>query len=450
MLKRFMTWLLRQFQRAIGFLTGRQKSSRTAEQVQPLGAIASRLKPEIIADADSSVALRVQTISPEERQRLQSIDAQRLENSSVVINTAAGTVVNFDLLEPDTHQRLDATPVALPDGLPTSHGFSVEISELISAQSSHLSASQPALKESALDRLSTVDSKSAVDEQLPEIHDLLPAVEPQEADEVQPPESLQQSLPKPVLIESAPISTEPAPVEQVQAESLQIFESEPEAEGEPEEKKEPEEKNEPNENEAEENESEEIVSDQVMLFSFDVIEAEVTHQPSQQDSNKEELAANLPACKSTSFSKEIALKETISKETLLEETDPDAASLETASLETASLETTESSETTNDAFNPWTTATLTYDQTHDQPSPGQLSTKAGVVKLLFKLKPGNFHGYVIPEDGTQDILFHQKYINADIFAQLDRGSRVVAIVKQLEGKAYATRIDLLEEDLLQE
>jgi len=408
MLKRFMTWLLRQFQRAIGVLTGRQKSSRTAEQVQPLGAIASRLKPEMTADADSSVALRVQTISPEERQRLQAIDAQRLENSPALTNKTAGTVINFALPKPDTHQRLDAATAALPADLTTSHGFSVEVSELISAQSSQLTASQPALKESALDRFSTLDSKSAVDEQLPEIHDLLPAVEPQETDEIQPSEIIQPSLLEPAPLEPEPIKpapSEPATTEQAQIEQLQMFESEPEEESESEEESEP----------------EEIISDQVVLFSFDVTEAEVTNPPLLQDSDKE----------STSFSEEIALEET-----LLEETD----------LDTAPMENAESSKTINDALNPWTIAT----PPNNQPSPDQLSTKAGVVKLLFKLKPGNFHGYVAPEDGTQDILFHQKYINADIFAQLDRGSRVVAIVKQREGKVYATRIDLLQEDLPRE
>lgn len=69
--------------------------------------------------------------------------------------------------------------------------------------------------------------------------------------------------------------------------------------------------------------------------------------------------------------------------------------------------------------------------------------KQGVVKLLFTLKQGNFHGYIAPDDGTKDILFHQKYINANIFDRLERGTKVVAAVKYIEGKAYATRVDLL-------
>ena len=75
--------------------------------------------------------------------------------------------------------------------------------------------------------------------------------------------------------------------------------------------------------------------------------------------------------------------------------------------------------------------------------PSQSHFKNGVVKLLFTLNPGNFHGYIVPDDGTQDILFHQKYINADVFDVLERGAKVVVSVKHIEGKAYATRVDLL-------
>ena len=72
-----------------------------------------------------------------------------------------------------------------------------------------------------------------------------------------------------------------------------------------------------------------------------------------------------------------------------------------------------------------------------------LSTKNGVVKLLFTMKEGNFHGYIEPEDGSSDILFHQKYINEDIFESLERGVEVVVSIKYVEGKAYATRVELL-------
>ena len=70
--------------------------------------------------------------------------------------------------------------------------------------------------------------------------------------------------------------------------------------------------------------------------------------------------------------------------------------------------------------------------------------KKGTVKLLFTLKKGNFHGYIAPDDGSKDILFHQKYINADIFSDLERGAQVSATVKYIEGKAYATYVELAE------
>jgi len=73
----------------------------------------------------------------------------------------------------------------------------------------------------------------------------------------------------------------------------------------------------------------------------------------------------------------------------------------------------------------------------------EVNTKDGIVKLLFTLKQGNFHGYIAPDDGTKDILFHEKYINADVFSQLERGTRVTAAIKHVEGKAYATRVEVL-------
>jgi len=80
---------------------------------------------------------------------------------------------------------------------------------------------------------------------------------------------------------------------------------------------------------------------------------------------------------------------------------------------------------------------------HTAPSIVQSPVKNGTIKLLFTLKEGNFHGYIAPDDGSKDILFHQKYINADIFPKLERGAQVTATVKYIAGKAYATHVDLL-------
>lgn len=77
-----------------------------------------------------------------------------------------------------------------------------------------------------------------------------------------------------------------------------------------------------------------------------------------------------------------------------------------------------------------------------EPEPAETETKSGIVKLLFTIKPGNYHGYIAPSDGSKDILFHQKYINADIFERIERGTRVVATMKLMKGKAYATHIEL--------
>jgi cold shock CspA family protein len=74
---------------------------------------------------------------------------------------------------------------------------------------------------------------------------------------------------------------------------------------------------------------------------------------------------------------------------------------------------------------------------------GGMPTKTGIVKLLFTLKKGNFHGYITPDDGTKDILFHQKYVNEDIFDDLERGTHVSVAIRHVEGKAYATHIALL-------
>ncbi|MBE9066362.1 cold shock domain-containing protein [Leptolyngbya cf. ectocarpi LEGE 11479] len=70
-------------------------------------------------------------------------------------------------------------------------------------------------------------------------------------------------------------------------------------------------------------------------------------------------------------------------------------------------------------------------------------TKQGVVKLLFKLKQSNHHGYIEPKDGSKDIIFHQKYIGHEIFGQLERGMEVEVTAHITAGKAYADHIRIL-------
>ena len=70
-------------------------------------------------------------------------------------------------------------------------------------------------------------------------------------------------------------------------------------------------------------------------------------------------------------------------------------------------------------------------------------TKQGIVKLLFKLKKNNHHGYIAPEDGSKDIIFHKKFIGDDVFSQLERGMKVEVTAHITEGKAYADQIRIL-------
>ena len=77
------------------------------------------------------------------------------------------------------------------------------------------------------------------------------------------------------------------------------------------------------------------------------------------------------------------------------------------------------------------------------PPPTGVITKQGIVKLLFKLKKNNHHGYVAPNDGSKDIIFHKKYIGDDVFAQLERGMAVEVTAHITEGKAYADHIRIL-------
>ncbi len=70
-------------------------------------------------------------------------------------------------------------------------------------------------------------------------------------------------------------------------------------------------------------------------------------------------------------------------------------------------------------------------------------TKEGIVKLLFKIKKNNHHGYITPNDGSKDIIFHQKYIGTQIFAQLERGMAVEVTAHLTAGKAYADHIRIL-------
>lgn len=69
--------------------------------------------------------------------------------------------------------------------------------------------------------------------------------------------------------------------------------------------------------------------------------------------------------------------------------------------------------------------------------------KVGEVKLLFKIKKGNYHGYITPDDGSCDIIFHQKYVGVDVVTKLERGMQVEVMTRQIAGKAYAEQLRIL-------
>ena len=79
----------------------------------------------------------------------------------------------------------------------------------------------------------------------------------------------------------------------------------------------------------------------------------------------------------------------------------------------------------------------------DLAQDSQSITKQGVIKLLFKLKKSNWHGYITPHDGSKDIIFHQKYIGDEIFRHLERGMNVEVTAHMTEGKAYADHVRIL-------
>lgn len=83
--------------------------------------------------------------------------------------------------------------------------------------------------------------------------------------------------------------------------------------------------------------------------------------------------------------------------------------------------------------------------TEPQPAASEtgIITKQGVVKLLFKLKQSNHHGYIAPNDGSKDIIFHQKYVGHEIFHQLERGMEVEVTAHVTAGKAYADHVRIL-------
>ncbi len=389
MLKRFMNWLLHRLQKAFGGLSGQRGRSRSSQfpQTPPATNSLAQRTADAIA-AQNAEAAKADAIIPP-------------------LDHAEPSIPTPDL---DPYRKLNAAGAALSIEEPAAPSSFAEVSVLLSTSSTQ-DANQtfersPAENQSRLDDDSSLpDPDHLLNDHLPKIHDLLPAIE---TSPIVDPEAAIELLDDP----SAEISTEEISTEEISTETDQTVvaeakpfelgrESQPQAESVA-----PILSSSKLPTESPIESSSESPIEQAVLFSFDIIESQP--QPRQLE--------------------EVAL-------------DPAPLVADSALQISLDIEAEVESVVTNDRFE--------HDPVElDQPSDSALVTdsalvKNGVVKLLFTLKSGNFHGYIEPDDGSKDILFHEKYINAEIFEHLDRGTRVVASIKYMEGKAYATKVHLL-------
>ncbi len=388
MLKRFMTWLLHRLQKVLSIFSGRRGRARPSMPAQQ--------KPD-----------RSPPVRPTEPLSL---------NNFALPSSADLAATGSELEAP--HQ-LDPAP-AIQEMLLVSQHMSVETAEV-------------ALPLTAVD-YSLVEIQDA--SQLPEIHDLLPATEPDD----------------PVDL---PVEAEP-PQNKIE---LPLERNEPAAADLPELGKLPDPKKHP---------------EQAILFSFDIIESEMPAdeaiaQPSPATTvstpaaPRDEMAYQTAKLRERPFTlsstlsvadsppvlaappTELPLPTELSSPTDRMELDQPAASPADNEAKAPAQISIVIEETPEEIFEETVTAAdlAPAIEAPAEPSPtAEQPVKKGVVKLLFTAKPGNFHGYIAPDDGSKDILFHQKYLTADIFERLERGTPVTATVKYVEGKAYATSVDL--------
>lgn len=448
MLKRFMTWLFNKIQHVLGAFTSKRQADDPTSSTNLGNEIASRLRQSSGKNEEAPVAVRdhnalanrqspIPHSLPTQPASTQSTAPLRHKSSSVLKDT-----VDPVAKEADTHRRLDAAPASKPGGAPAVPSFPTDVSDLIPASSSLKESSSsedipissnaiPSDQVPVSNQVPVPNIEAPAAEQLPEIHDLLPAIEPDEPNENitapiigQTKEELadneqqstdidftsslvdaaaadtiaQDNQAASSLIAPAPATSFPPVVEdippasrgvvEVPTQGLSIADAEPE-------------------------------------YSVQPINDALPKVPTVEDST----AGNLTVEGFTS--------EDLTPERSTDDDDEQATLFSFDIIEN-------DSNAVNTEENPWLAAQRFIAVREAEP----LLTKSGTVKLLFKLKPGNFHGYIEPEDGSKDILFHQKYINAEIFDDLERGARVVATVKQIEGKIYATHVDLLQEDVL--
>jgi len=406
-----MTWLLNQFQKVINTF----KKGSQVEKEKGSSAIANRLSNDLSSqrqsDIDAPVALRESSPPPAKTpDPAEPAMHSSLVQGAIVPPTQPELVPN-DLSTPvetvvDTHQRLDIAPAALPGETITAPGFPTEVSDLISSPEGAPIELKPVYK----------------DEQPPEIHDLLPAIEPDETDSELAEASTAQEV---TDLPAAPPQAESDITVLEQQNMLHLPEDKPVIEP------------------AERVSAEE----EITLFSFNITESQEPQlkEPQSKESHPIE-----------SHPEKVELAEKIGQP----EHAPDSVAEKSKSLERSVQPSVQLQEISpqpstephgdEEPVNPWLSAVPAKHRTAVTSSipvktTSQLQTKeqkVGIVKLLFKIKQGNFHGYIAPHDGSKDILFHQKYINADIFDQIERGSEVTASIQYIEGKAYATHVSL--------
>lgn len=461
MLKRFMTWLLRRLQGLMGALNGKRSGSPTPSQ-----DFRDRSERRAEQASDQSLGQSLgQTLdqSSEQRDRAQATNTSRatvpivehLPNkpSAAPDNRPANDLTDATLSEPDTHRRLDAAAAAPSNVETVTPSFPTSVSELLSSPPAQTDdEKQPAAKETPVpsDTEETITPATSVrslkrvdsDSQLPGIHDVLPAVEPATLDEPD------ETSPDDLSIETSEQIEEPSDVAE-----LDVAESEP---------------------------TSPAAVEQAVLFSFDITEHAVDVRGDEPLAEESIVAiSDVPDDSDVLDDKGLG---TELSESAVEDAATGEILIDVVSTEEAPSADKSSSELLDSKVEtlpyPWSlpvpeakqqpvkdtqpknvvladksadTELTKTEPAKTEPAKAIASStpsetrpfKNGVVKLLFTLKEGNFHGYIAPDDGSKDILFHQKYINADIFAHLERGVPVTASVKYIEGKAYATRVDLL-------
>ena len=447
MLKRFMNWLLKRVQSLLGAKSGRRSSSSRAaeasstlrDRINHLSQQTRQVDPNRQIDPlDSAIPfaerapLMVSTEPLPEPADEPSNSAEDRVEPIAAAEKKIGKLTDFDA---NTHRHLDVAATALSDDISVKPAFPTEISELIGSPSSDdtSTANESAngnASESISANLPLRSLKKVSDDQLPAIHDLLPAIEPSADELVSSPfahsslASKQAVLFSFDIVESEePIAESPFFVEQ----SSSVVSSDTSSNAYSE--------SEPSDTESEISEAiSEAIKDRCATKRL---------VPSAQILTDDEVPSNLPETISVLQPAEELAEPTANAEALPYPwllTAPESESYIESEAQEVSFESAKAA--LSDSAFAGTSQALSSDSQLAEAAE-ERSVKNGVVKLLFTLKEGNFHGYVAPDDGTKDILFHQKYINADIFSQLERGAKVAASVKYVEGKAYATHVKLL-------